>query len=285
MEKKLVKELIDRIISEEISDHEMAIILEEIKSDSELQNYYHETLKLKDQFQQIAEEQPYLESDLEQSRLELFKKIESESNGFRLIHLIAAVITTIILTSAFFLLNNQNPNLDLAQDRIAQNHPIEGNIISMNVENISNERIIFTGKAVKDFQISGFVGDENIQEIIKKTALYDPNINNRVKALSLLQDSKDNTELLLSLIQNDYDNAYIKTVALNKLSKINDTDLSNIYIKLLKEQNDRALQIKLIELLKAHQNTQNIYDQLQSILDNSDKKELKSLIQKEMIEL
>lgn len=277
MANKFVKDLIDKMLIDDISEEEMNLILKGIEASSELQNYYQSTLTLKENLQSIADEKPFSNDDLQNSRYELFNSIDASKREFSLFHLVASIAATFILCVSYFTLIANHSDKTAYSDLNAlelRNYP-KGELLNLDFDNSDKDHIVLTGKAVSHFEVEGSLKDEFVQDLIKKTAKSDLNISHRLRALQLLEYSNESNELLLELIKNETDNTLVRREALRRLAELTKgSNLLATYINLLKEENNIQMQEQLIDIIKNYQEKNQSYEEIEKLLNTKASKNL-----------
>ena len=243
MENQTIKDSIDKLLIDELSENELVNIQNQITNNKELINYYNRTKKMKEELDKISENEPFKIDDLEIERRKLFNNIYSTERVFKLWHIAAAAILGAGLTGlATFAFNNPIKPIQM-----------NSNLISFNIEQLDSKSFQITGKQISDFKIAGTINDPQIQTILLQTANQSNNLGSRINAIELLNKSKNNriTESFIGLALND-PNIALRLKAIEALNPyLSETKVQQTLIRLINDDENDMIRIAAFNQLNS----------------------------------
>ncbi|MCB0279897.1 MAG: HEAT repeat domain-containing protein [Calditrichaeota bacterium] len=191
MENHTVKDLIDRLLIDDLDTEELRTLTEQIADNPEMMAYYERTLKIKNELSKLSEEEAFSGQELDEARQRLFSGINTPANNIYSIWqlAVAALIGAGLTAIAILGLSGNKAEL------IGSN----SNLINVSVEQDANNNYVISGKQVTDFTVSGDINNSQVQHLLLKTINQSNNLGSRINAINFLTKSQ-NKQILNTFI-------------------------------------------------------------------------------------
>ena len=219
-----VRNLIDKLLIEDLNADENLFLLKKLEEFPELNDYYNETVKLKDELQSIQETKPFSKADLNDARQTFFSSIEEQASDYSYLRYAAAILFGVMISFGSMYFSSSE---------------IEQQIASLDVQQLDNGKIILTGQKTSSFEMTGTMKDANIQNVLINFVRTNQNTGHKFSAMDALsnikEDRKELIDVYLDLAKNE-SNLGLRLKAIQNLS---------LYVEI------KHVQLSLISLLKS----------------------------------
>lgn len=222
-----VRNLIDKLLVENLSSEENLFLLKKLEEFPELKSYYTETLKLRDELESIQETNAFSQTDLNDARQTLFSSIEEKKFDYSYLKYAAAILFGVIVSFGSMYVSDAE---------------VQQQIASLDVQQLANGQIVLTGQKVSSFEMKGTMKDPNIQNLLINFVRTNKNVGHKFSAMDALsnikEERKELIEAYIDLAKNEL-NLGLRLKAIQNLS---------LYVDI------KSVQLSLISLLKSEGN-------------------------------